>query len=91
MKCSVLDVSLNNLLNIQVVVSNRQFMYKSEVWVRARGISLEFSIQMVFKAMGLGDITWGGNLGQSCPTEDSAMMEMFCVHVVHQTHGLLST
>lgn len=44
MKCSVLDISLNNLLNIQVVVSNRQFMYKSEVWVRARGINLEFSI-----------------------------------------------
>ena len=28
-------------------------MYKSEVWGRARGVNLEFNIQMVFKALGL--------------------------------------
>ena len=43
-KCSVLDVSLNSLLNILVVVSVRHFTYKSEVWVRARGINFKFNI-----------------------------------------------
>lgn len=43
-KCSVLGVSLNSLLNILVVVLVRHFTYKSEVWVRARGVNFEFNV-----------------------------------------------
>lgn len=62
-------------------------MYKSEAWVRARGINLELSINMVLKAMGMSEITKGGSIGQTCAVELSAFMERFYVHVVHYLHA----
>lgn len=58
-------------------------MYESEAWVRAKGINLEVNIYMVLKATRLGEITWGGSLGQSCAIEHSSMMERFHVHVCY--------